>query len=183
MSNATDGHHHAIALAEPMDSLLTPSRAPRDIDPADWHRYEGYVSEILEAFGLDLSTPGTVDTPRRFLRAIHDATDGYDGDPKLLTAFPTECHGGANCELAQVVEGPIPFVGLCEHHVLPFVGRAWVAYVAHEQIIGISKLTRLVRVLTRRVGGQERKTPQIAGSPRPMLSPHGPPVFLGAHPL
>jgi len=45
-----------------------------------------------------------VDTPRRFLRAIHDATDGYDGDPKLLTAFPTECRGGPNCELAQVVE-------------------------------------------------------------------------------
>jgi GTP cyclohydrolase I len=184
MSNATDGHHHAIALAEPMDSLLTPStRAPRDIDPADWHRYEGYVSEILEAFGLDLSTPGTVDTPRRFLRAIHDATDGYDGDPKLLTAFPTECHGGANCELAQVVEGPIPFVGLCEHHVLPFVGRAWVAYVAHEQIIGISKLTRLVRVLTRRFGVQERMTHEIADSLESMLSAHGTAVFLEAHHL
>jgi GTP cyclohydrolase I len=184
MSNATHGHHHAIALAEPMDSLLGAStRAPRDIDPADWHRYEGYVSEILEAFGLDLSTPGTVETPRRFLRAIHDATDGYDGDPKLLTSFPTECHGGANCELAQVVEGPIPFVGLCEHHVLPFVGRAWVAYVAHEQIIGISKLTRLVRVLTRRFGVQERMTHEIADSLESMLSAHGTAVFLEAHHL
>ena len=184
MSNATNGHQHAIALAQPMDGLLTPSaRAPRDIGPADWHRYEGYVSEILEAFGLDLSTPGTIDTPRRFLRAIHDATDGYDGDPKLLTAFPTECHGGANCDLAQVVEGPIPFVGLCEHHVLPFVGRAWVAYVAHEQIIGISKLTRLVRVLTRRFGVQERMTHEIADSLESMLSAHGTAVFLEAHHL
>src|SRR4051812_34087494 len=182
MSNATDRHHHAIALAEPMDSLLTPSiSAPRDIDPADWHRYEGYVSEILEAFGLDLSTPGTVDTPRRFLRAIHDATDGYDGDPKLLTAFPTECHGGANCELAQVIEGPIPFFALCEHHALPFAGQAYVGYVAHEGIIGISKLTRLVRVLTRRFGVQERMTHQIADELNRLMAPHGVAVYLEAH--
>ncbi len=167
-----------------MDGLLTPfTGTARQIDPADWRRYEGYVSEIFEAFGLDLSTPGTVDTPRRFLRAIHDATDGYDGDPKLLTAFPTECRGGANCELAQVVEGPIPFVGLCEHHVLPFVGRAWVGYVAHEQIIGISKLTRLVRVLTRRFGVQERMTHEIADSLQSMLSAHGTAVFLEANHL
>ena len=91
--------------------------------------------------------------------------------------------GGANCELAQVVEGPIPFVGLCEHHVLPFVGRAWVGYVAHEQIIGISKLTRLVRVLTRRFGVQERMTHQLADALADMLSPHGVAVYLEAHHL
>lgn len=62
----------------------------------------GYVDKILGAFGLDLSTPGTVDTPRRLLRAIHDATDGYIGDPNLLTAFPTECRGGTDCELTAV---------------------------------------------------------------------------------
>jgi GTP cyclohydrolase I len=144
------------------------------------------MTEIFTSFGLDLSTPGTADTPRRFLRAVYDATEGYDGDPKLLTAFPTECRGGANCELAQVVEGPIPFVGVCEHHVLPFVGRAWVGYVAHDQIIGISKLTRLVRVLTRRFGVQERMTHDIADSlermrPRDRRRPGGPaPVHADA---
>ena len=158
-------------------------RAARHVNQADWDRYEGYIAEILGSFGLDLSTAGTVDTPRRFLRAIHDATDGYDGDPKLLTAFPTECRGGPNCELAQVVEGPIPFVALCEHHVLPFHGRAWVAYVAHEQIIGISKLTRLVRVLTRRFGVQERMTHEIADSLQTMLSAHGTAVYLEAEHL
>lgn len=155
----------------------------RNLSDDDWGRYEGYASEILEAFGLDLSTSGTADTPRRFLRAIYDATSGYDGDPKLLTAFPTECRGGANCELAQVVEGPIPFVGICEHHVLPFVGRAWIGYVAHEQIIGISKLTRLVRVLTRRFGVQERMTHQIADSLESMLGAHGTAVVLEARHL
>jgi GTP cyclohydrolase I len=155
----------------------------RRVDEQDWLRFEGYAAEMLTAFGLDLGTPGTADTARRFVRAIYDATDGYDGDPKLLTAFPTECRGGANCELAQVVEGPIPFVGLCEHHVLPFTGRAWVGYVAHEQIIGISKLTRLVRVLTRRFGVQERMTHDIADSLEGMLGAHGTAVVLEAQHL
>src|SRR5688572_1394254 len=79
-------------------------------------------------------------------------------------AFPTECHGGSNCELTQVVEGPIAFSALCEHHALPFLGQAYVGYVAHENMIGVSKLTRLVRVITRRFGVQERMTHQIGDS-------------------
>jgi GTP cyclohydrolase I len=183
MSQSTNGH--APILDGDVLVRLVPrtDRGRRRVDDADWRRYEGYAAEILTAFGLDLSTPGTLDTPRRFLRALYDATDGYDGDPKLLTAFPTECRGGANCELAQVVEGPIPFAGLCEHHVLPFTGRAWVGYVAHEQIIGISKLTRLVRVLTRRFGVQERMTHEIADSLQAMLGAHGTAVVLEAQHL
>jgi GTP cyclohydrolase I len=156
---------------------------PRRIDEADFARYEGYVAEILAALGLDLDTPGTASTPKRFLRALYDATDGYDGDPKLLTAFPTECHGDANCELAQVIEGPIPFSAFCEHHALPFTGEAYVGYVAHEGIIGISKLTRLVRVLTRRFGVQERMTHQIADELERLIAPHGVAVYMEAHHL
>jgi GTP cyclohydrolase I len=181
MTAATNGHFAAPHPTEAFLGTLTATDAPnRDLSPADWHRYEGYAAEILTSFGLDLSTPGTKDTPRRFLRAIFDATEGYEGDPKLLTAFPTECRGGANCELAQVVEGPIPFVGVCEHHVLPFVGRAWVGYVAHDHIIGISKLTRLVRVLTRRFGVQERMTHEIADTLEGMVNAHGTAVLLEA---
>ena len=180
MSHPTNGH--APTIITETRGVLSPSARPvtRQVSEAEWSRYEVNVAEILTSFGLDLSTPGTADTPRRFLRAIYDATDGYEGDPKLLTAFPTECRGGANCELAQVVEGPIPFVGVCEHHVLPFVGRAWIGYVAHEQIIGISKLTRLVRVLTRRFGVQERMTHEIADSLEGMLGAHGTAVLLEA---
>jgi GTP cyclohydrolase I len=182
MSQPTNGHLPTIprtsSVLETNPGVLT-----RIVSDADWTRFEAYAAEILSSFGLDLSTPGTKDTPRRFLRAIFDATDGYEGDPKLLTAFPTECRGGANCELAQVVEGPIPFVGVCEHHVLPFVGRAWVGYVAHDQIIGISKLTRLVRVLTRRFGVQERMTHEIADSLEAMLNAHGTAVLLEAYHL
>ncbi len=153
------------------------------ITSEDWSRYEANLAEILEALGMDLQTPGTVATPRRFLRALYDATEGYEGDPKLLTVFPTECHGGASCELSQVVEGPIPFASLCEHHALPFIGRAWVGYIAHEHIIGISKLTRLVRVLTRRFGVQERMTHEIADELVRLLEPHGVAVYVEAHHL
>ena len=183
MSHATNGHTTTPIAQTRLAVGALPHGPARDVPEADWARYEGYAAEILGSFGLDLSTPGTKDTPQRFLRAIFDATEGYDGDPKLLTAFPTECRGGANCELAQVVEGPIPFVGLCEHHVLPFAGRAWVGYVAHDQIIGLSKLTRLVRVLTRRFGVQERMTHQIADSLESMLGAHGTAVLLEAQHL
>jgi GTP cyclohydrolase I len=183
MSQASNGHAPTIIAETPAATRDSPRRLRRDVSEADWTRYEGYVGEILGSFGLDLSTPATMDTPRRFLRAIFDATDGYEGDPKLFTAFPTECRGGRDCELAQVVEGPIPFVGVCEHHVLPFIGRAWVGYVAHDQIIGISKLTRLVRVVTRRFGVQERMTHDIADSLERMLHAHGTAVLLEAHHL
>ena len=157
-----------------------PKAPSRRLSAADRRRFEASIAEILTAAGLDLGSPGTADTPRRFLQAVFDATDGYDGDPKLVTAFPTECHGGANCDLAQIVEGPIPFHSLCEHHALPFFGRAWVAYVAHEQIIGISKLTRLVRMLTRRFGVQERMTHGIADELMRLMDAHGVAVYMEA---
>jgi len=156
------------------------SLAPRQVTPAQWDRFEACMGEILTAFGLDLDTAGTRDTPRRFLAALFDATAGYEGDPKLLTAFPTECHGGPDCRLSQVIEGPISFYALCEHHALPFHGVAHVAYVAHEQIIGISKLTRLVRLYARRFTVQERIGQQIADTLVELLAPHGAAVRLEA---
>ena len=137
--------------------------APARVLTADQRaRFEANTAEMFEALGMDLDTPGTAETPRRFVQALFDATAGYDGDPKLVTVFPTECHSDSSCDLAQIVEGPIPFFALCEHHALPFFGEAYVGYVAHEHIIGISKLTRLVRVVTQRFGVQERMTHNIA---------------------
>ncbi|HEX2142097.1 MAG TPA: GTP cyclohydrolase I FolE [Candidatus Limnocylindria bacterium] len=152
----------------------------RAIGQEERQRFEGYMTEIFTALGMHLSTPGTAETPRRFVQAMIDATDGYEGDPKLVTIFPTECHGDAACELAQIVEGPIPFYSLCEHHALPFFGQAYVGYVAHDQIIGISKLTRLVRVLTRRFGVQERMSHEIAASLSELLNAHGVAVYMEA---
>jgi GTP cyclohydrolase I len=155
----------------------------RQISDEQLRRFEGYAAEIFAAFGMDLSTPATADTPRRFVRAMLDATAGYDGDPKLLTVFETECRGGPDCRLSQVIEGPIQFYALCEHHALPFYGHAYVGYVAHEHIIGISKLTRLVRLFARRFSVQERIGQQIADTLEAMLQPHGVAVYLEAHHL
>jgi GTP cyclohydrolase I len=156
---------------------------PRELSPAQFHQFEGYMAEIFTALGMDLATPATTATPRRFVQALVDATAGYEGDPKLLTVFSTECRGGPDCRLSQVIEGPIQFYALCEHHALPFYGHAYVGYIAHEGIIGISKLTRLVRLFARRFTVQERIGQQIADTLDALLQPHGVAVYLEAHHL
>ena len=155
----------------------------RKISDEQLHKFEGYAAEIFSAFGLDLNTPATKDTPQRFIKALFDATEGYDGDPKLLKVFETECRGEPDCHMSQVIEGPISFFALCEHHALPFYGAAYVGYIAHENIIGISKLTRLVRLFSKRFSVQERIGQQIADTLESMLHPHGVAVFLEAHHL
>jgi GTP cyclohydrolase IA len=110
---------------------------------------------------------------------MFDSTDGYEGDPKLITVFDTEFRGGPDCRLSQVVEGPIQFFSLCEHHALPFHGRAYVGYIAHERIIGLSKLTRLVRLFAKRFTVQEQIGQQIADSLNAMLHPHGRSILFG----
>ena len=156
---------------------------PRRVSADQLTIFEGYIAEIFAACGLDLDTPATVRTPQRFIRALFDVTDGYEGDPKLLTIFATECRGDPDCQLSQVSEGPIQFYSLCEHHGLPVIGRAYVGYIAHEHIIGISKLTRLVRLFAKRFTVQERLGQQIADTLETMLEPHGVAVYLDAHHL
>lgn len=183
----TDGEKSARALKTELRLRFDPEETTqweltkeRTIDEETWRKYEGYVAEIFSAFGMDLQTPGTERTPERFLRALLESTAGYEGDPKLLTAFPTECRGGPDCRISQVIEGPIPFFALCEHHALPFYGVAHVGYIAHEQIIGISKLTRLVRVFARRFTVQERIGQEMADTLVRILEPHGVAVHLQA---
>jgi GTP cyclohydrolase IA len=156
---------------------------PRRVSEERMRRFEGYMAEIFAAFGMDMNTPATAKTPQRFIRALHDITGGYEGDPKLLTVFPTECHGEPDCTLSQVIEGPIQFYSLCEHHALPFFGRAYVGYIAHENIIGISKLTRVTRLFARRFSVQERLGRQIATALEEMLQPHAVAVYLEAQHL
>ncbi|HVL24503.1 MAG TPA: GTP cyclohydrolase I [Thermomicrobiales bacterium] len=171
---------HPIELIAPGAALELNARTVSD---DQLRRFEGYMAEIFAAFRMDVGSPSTADTPRRFVRALLDATAGYDGDEKLLTAFDTECDGGPDCHLSQIIEGPISFYALCEHHALPFFGRAYVGYTARDQIIGISKLIRLVRVFARRFTVQERIGQQIADALEAMLAPHGVAVYLEANHL
>jgi GTP cyclohydrolase IA len=155
----------------------------RKISTEQIHKLETYAAEIFTTLGLDLNTDSTQETPRRFIDAMIEATDGYDGDPKLVKVFDTECHGGPDCHLSQIIEGPILFFSLCEHHGLPFYGQAYIGYISHEHIIGISKLTRLVHIVTKRFTVQERIGQQIAETLNLLLKPHGVAVYLEAHHL
>jgi GTP cyclohydrolase I len=91
-------------------------------------RFEGYAAEIFSRMGMDVGTSGTRETPRRWVTALWDMTEGYDGDPKLSTLFPVDCPTCPEEEKTHVVEGPIRFTGLCEHHVLPIHGSVWVEF-------------------------------------------------------
>src|SRR5581483_2140313 len=176
-----ENHIHYELDDDELDAAMQINR--RSLSAAQIAQFEEYIAEIFGAMGMDLNTPATVDTPRRFIRALMDITEGYEGDPKLLKVFDTECRGEPDCRLAQVVEGPIQFYSLCEHHALPFYGRAYIGYIAHEHIIGLSKLTRLVRLYAKRFAVQERIGQQIADTLEMILEPHGVAVYLEAHHL
>ncbi|MGH3001596.1 MAG: GTP cyclohydrolase I [Gaiellaceae bacterium] len=182
-------NQNATAAAEDEENIVELRRvaaastllsSPRGLDPDDWARLESHAADILSTMGMDLDTPGTRDTPRRFLRALYDATSGYEGDPKLLTAFPSEARPSGDTSAGQIVEGPISFSCLCEHHALPFYGTAHVGYIAGEQIIGISKLTRIVRLFARRFTVQERLGEEIADTLVELVAPLGVAVHLEA---
>jgi GTP cyclohydrolase I len=175
-----EGSMAPMRAGDPEESTLWEHLVPRDVSEEDWNRFEGNVAEIFSAFGMDLDTPGTEETPRRFLKALFDSTAGYEGDAKLVTVFPTECRGGPDCRISQIIEGPISFFALCEHHALPFHGTAHVGYVAHDRIIGISKLTRLVRVFANRFTLQERIGQEVADHLVDLLGAHGVAVHLEA---
>lgn len=184
MTNVADQPDNVIEIAS---GGMNPNRAsrwfetpPRQISESQWERFRASISEILTAFGMDLETPGTRETPRRFLKALYDITAGYDGDPKLATSFPTEQGKAVEVAPSQVIEGPIEFNCLCEHHALPFFGTAFIGYIAGDQIIGISKLTRLVRLFARRFTVQERLGEQVADGLIALIEPRGVAVHLEA---
>jgi GTP cyclohydrolase I len=167
--------------AEPEDegAELEVSR-PRRISARDWKRFEENLAEIFQTLGLDLHTPGTERTAYRFLKGIYDATVGYEGDPKLITAFPSEARDRRAARMSQVIEGPIPFYALCEHHAFPFFGHAYVGYIAEAHLLGISKLTRIVRLFANRFTLQERMGEEIADLVDGRLQPHGVAVYIQA---
>ena len=164
-----------------LDYLNAMKLKDRNVSEEQFAKLEGFAAEIFTTLGMDLHTASTKDTPRRFIKAMFDATEGYDGDPKLLKVFDTECNGDSHCRLSQVIQGPIPFHALCEHHALPFYGKVYVGYIARESIVGISKLTRLVRLFSRRFAVQERIGQEIADMLETMVKPEGVAVYIEAH--
>ena len=146
----------------------------------DSERVEAAVSELLAAIGEDAGREGLRDTPRRVAAMYDELFSGLEGDPArhLTVTFSAE-----HDEMVMVRD--IAFQSLCEHHLVPFIGRAHVAYIPDEagHITGLSKLARLVDGYARRLQVQERMTTQIADAVEAVLKPRGVLVVVEAEHL
>jgi GTP cyclohydrolase I len=140
---------------------------------------EDQIRQILKAIGEDPDREGLSRTPQRVAHALSYLTRGYKMDPgKIINdALFTEDYE------EMIVQKDIDFYSLCEHHLLPFFGKAHVAYIPHHKIVGISKLARLVDVYARRLQVQERLTNQIATTIMDKLDALGVAVVLEAEHL
>ena len=134
------------------------------------------VRQRLSQHGEDPDREGLIKTPERVARALEYLTSGYDQDPASVIgdALFTEEYS------EMIIVRDIDFFSLCEHHIMPFYGRAHVAYVPDNKIVGISKLARLVECCARRLQVQERMTSQIAAILQDALSPLGVGVVVRA---
>lgn len=122
---------------------------------------EKSVQALLLYAGEDPDREGLQETPVRFLNALKFWTDGYRQDPASI--FKTFEDGSENYD-QMVFQGNIPFWSLCEHHLAPFWGLAYVGYLPKGKIVGLSKLLRIVEVFARRITVQERITTQVANA-------------------
>jgi hypothetical protein len=97
--------------------------SPKPLSSQEYARFESYMAEIFSRLGMDLDSEPCKRTPHRWVQALVDMTEGYNGDPNIEVVFKRECVNCAqDAPTVQIVEGPIDFASLCEHHVLPFIG-------------------------------------------------------------
>jgi GTP cyclohydrolase I len=139
---------------------------------------EDAVSQLLKAFGEEPSRPGLIRTPGRVAQMYKELLAGYRTDPVAMV-------NDALFEVTydeMVLVRDIEFYSLCEHHLLPFMGRAHVAYFPRGKVIGLSKIPRVVDLFSRRLQLQERLTRQVADFINELLDPHGVAVVVeGIH--
>ena len=141
----------------------------------DRQKVEQAIRLYLEGIGEDVNREGLLDTPSRIARMCEEVFGGLDQDPGIYLEkqFSVE-----NNEM--VIEKDITFYSMCEHHLLPFYGKAHIAYIPNEKVTGLSKLARTVEVYARRPQIQEKMTVQIADALQKYLDPKGVMVMLEA---
>jgi GTP cyclohydrolase I len=155
------------------------TRPPLDT-PVDVDRIEKAVREILEAIGEDADRDGLQDTPERVARMYAEICSGLHDDP---AAHLTVTFEASHDEMVMVRD--IPLYSVCEHHLIPFIGKAHVAYIPGKdgRITGLSKIARLVDGYSRRPQVQEKLTVQIADAMESTLEPRGVMVVIEAEHL
>ena len=134
------------------------------------------IEDLLYAVGEDPCRDGLLDTPKRVAKAYQELVSGYTADPVKLVN--NAIYDNDYNEI--VIVNDIDFYSLCEHHLLPFVGQAHVAYIPNGKIIGLSKIPRIVDMFSRRLQVQERLTGQIAEFIDEVLEPNGVAVTMTA---
>ena len=142
-------------------------------------KVEDAVKGILKEIGEDPRREGLKNTPDRVKRLYKEITSGYKEDPKDII-------NGAIYNIdydEMVIVKDIEFYSLCEHHMLPFFGKAQVAYIPKKKVIGLSKIPRIVEVYARRLQVQERMTVQIANFLNETLNPKGVAVVVNGYHL
>ena len=168
------------------EALLRKPTSPKDVavdapEFDDWIQFpwehaaapHDAVIRLLEYVGENPKREGLIDTPRRYLKALKELTTGYNEKPdEILSRVFTETY-----DQMVIVRG-IEFWSLCEHHILPFRGRAVVGYVPQGKVLGLSKIARLVHCFARRLQVQERMTEQIAHALDEAMKPAGVGVLI-----
>ena len=146
----------------------------------DRKKVEEGVRLILEGIGEDPERAGVAETPKRVAEMFEEVFAGYDHDPSEIV---TVIAGAGHDEMIMVRD--IPLYGVCEHHITPFVGKAYVAYIPNRdgRITGLSKVARLVDLLSKKLQVQERLTTEIADSLEKALEPRGVFVLIEAEHL
>ena len=145
-------------------------------EPADDQEFEQHVAAMLRSLDPEPEREGLRDTPRRVAKAFRAYTEGYGMDPKKVIG-----DGMFEAETDEMVlVKNIELYSLCEHHLAPFFGKAHVAYIPSDKIIGLSKIARVVDVYARRLQVQERLTMQIAEAIEDVLKPRGVGVVIEA---
>ena len=135
------------------------------------------VRTLLAWAGDDPDRPGLIDTPRRVVDAYGEWFDGYDADvEKELSRTFEDVQGYDDMVLLRDIE----VESHCEHHMAPFLGKAYVAYIPNEKVVGISKLARVVEIFSRRLQTQETLTQLIAEAIESHLQPHGVAILIDA---
>ena len=151
-------------------------RKLEEYDEKTTQELAGHIKAILELLGEDVEREGLLKTPERVAKAMQFLTQGYfqDGEEIVQTAVFTEPYS------QMVLVKDIELFSLCEHHMLPFIGKAHVAYIPNGRITGLSKVARVVETYARRLQVQERLTEQIRDCSQDSLKPLGVAVVIEA---
>lgn len=167
--------HQKPSEAGSVDGELEPSESGVSIPPVDLERIQRAVREILFAVGENPDREGLLDTPARVARMYAEMFSGLHADPAVyLQRVFTEKYDEV------VLVRDIAFNSMCEHHLLPFMGKAHIGYIPRGKVLGLSKLARVVECVSRRPQVQERMTEEIANLLERELEPKGVAVVVEA---